>query len=386
MGQGRSKRIRKAIERMQALDASAGDEVLAAIGAARFPASGFGNAGDAAVEPDESLVDAIACAGVESSMVHAPPDFVVGGVQPLRRLAEGPLGTTHLAREVAAAEDGADRFVTLLVMRPPAAPEARERFRLVVRGFAALRHPALPRVLALGTTDGDLAYATFELLPTRSFLELADACGLSIDARLRAFVEICEAVEEARLEGWLLGGLRPEEVVAAPPAAAGGRLRPVIGTIERAAPARAIERARHAHLAPGAPAGWFARTPGDDVAGLAGLLHELLVGRPPGPGGSAGPEGPAGPGMPGTDGSSAAGAGATPLLASERLAFMFRGGAREVARRRGTRPFVLGRRLRRGLDEVIRRGLAAGGHAAGTADAWPDAGALAAAVRRHLRG
>jgi serine/threonine-protein kinase len=139
-----------------------------------------------------------------ASLVEPPP--VIPGFTLLRELGRGGFGTVYLALQHAPS-----RMVAVKVLRAAQHDgPGLERFRLEGDALALLSHPNVPRVFAVGETDGR-RWLAMELVRGER-LDLW-ASARSLRERLGALETVARAVHAAHLRGVVHRDLKPENVV-----------------------------------------------------------------------------------------------------------------------------------------------------------------------------
>ena len=274
-----------------------------------------------------------------------------GGFVIRRRVGRGGMGEVYLADDP---QTGQQAAVKVLASE---ARGAAARFEREQRQLATLQHPAIPRLLGTGATEGGRPYFAMEYVQGGPITDFARAHGLSAIERVELFAQLCDAVRHAHAHLVVHRDIKPSNVLAskapdgtyrvhlldfgvARPLAdrawatgwggagegtTGDGLRPM--TPAYAAPEQALP----------AGAGREAETTtATDVFALGVVLYELLTERRP------------------LDG------GAAPSRVSD---------------------LRMGRRLARALDAVVERAIAPAPHAR-----YASADALHADVRRVLAG
>jgi tetratricopeptide (TPR) repeat protein/predicted Ser/Thr protein kinase len=172
-------------------------------------------------EPDRGLADevlrllradasAVVLSGIAgqalASLVEPPP--AIPGFTLLRELGRGGFGTVYLALQHAPS-----RTVAVKVLRAAQHDASGlERFRLEGDALALLAHPNVPRVFAVGETDGR-RWLAMELVRGERFDVWARPRSLT--ERLVALETVARAVHAAHLRGVVHRDLKPENVVVA---------------------------------------------------------------------------------------------------------------------------------------------------------------------------
>ncbi|MGE0180513.1 MAG: protein kinase [Sphingomonas sp.] len=123
-----------------------------------------------------------------------PPERI-GAYRIVELLGQGGMGAVF--RGVRAAGDF-EHEVAIKLIRPAALTDAMiERFERERQILARLTHPHIARLLDGGTTDEGGPFIIMEYVAGNPITEWADARGLSLDGRLRLFLDLCGAVGHA---------------------------------------------------------------------------------------------------------------------------------------------------------------------------------------------
>ena len=206
-----------------------------------------------------------------------------------RRLGEGSSATVYAATDLRL-----DRAVTLKLFDHAIAddPSLRARFQEQVAKAARLKHPHILAVLDAGIAsdprDGERPYVVTEPAGGRTLRSLLDRDGrLPLERAIVLARQLAAALGYAHGRGVIHADLKPENVVVD---ASGTRAKLAdfslsfvsarTGVVTRETMAR-----RAAYLAPEQVLG-AGVSPATDVYGLAVLVYETIVGRPPFVGGT----------------------------------------------------------------------------------------------------
>jgi serine/threonine-protein kinase len=92
-------------------------------------------------------------------------------------------------------------------------PETVARFHHERRIVAAIDHPYVVRLYDGGTTPDGLPYLVMEYVEGRPISTYCDERGLSVEARLRLLLEVCEGVESAHRQMVVHRDLKPSNIL-----------------------------------------------------------------------------------------------------------------------------------------------------------------------------
>jgi tetratricopeptide (TPR) repeat protein len=141
------------------------------------------------------------------------PGTRVGSCEIRRVVASGGMGTVYEA-----VQDAPRRKVALKTLRAGLGSPARwRRFRLEAEILGRLQHPGVAEVHESGTHETDagvVPYIVMELIEGgRDLVTHAREADLPLEARLRLFLEVCDAVHHGHQRGVLHCDLKPSNVL-----------------------------------------------------------------------------------------------------------------------------------------------------------------------------
>ncbi|MEM8930296.1 MAG: serine/threonine-protein kinase [Acidobacteriota bacterium] len=128
----------------------------------------------------------------------------------LDELGEGGMGTVYRAIQ----HQPVERQVAIKVLsRAVPSPEARRRFDLERQALSRLTHPNIARLYEAGATDAGRPFVVMELVEGLPITRFCDLHMLSIDARLRLFVDLCRGIQHAHQKQILHRDLKPANIL-----------------------------------------------------------------------------------------------------------------------------------------------------------------------------
>ncbi|MEM7305627.1 MAG: bifunctional serine/threonine-protein kinase/formylglycine-generating enzyme family protein [Planctomycetota bacterium] len=161
---------------------------------------------------------AVGVASFEERDASALLGLALGGFRLTEVLAAGGMGVVFAAEQETPRRTVA---VKLLAGTVPT-PSARRRFEYEAEVLALLRHPGIAQVYASGThrdqvARTELPWIAMELVEgARPVTDYARAEGLDLDARLKLFLGICEAVQHGHSRGVIHRDIKPGNVLVDP--------------------------------------------------------------------------------------------------------------------------------------------------------------------------
>lgn len=212
---------------------------------------------------------------------------VIGRYELCEHIGEGGFGTVYRAEQT----EPIRRTVALKVIKPGMdSSQVVARFNAERQALAMMDHASIAKVFDAGTTDGGRPYFVMEFVAGAPITAYCDAKRLTLDERLRLYLDVCGAVQHAHQKGIIHRDLKPSNVLVA--GDNGGAMPKVIDfgvakAIQSNPGEQSLTREQQvigtpAYMSPeqaaAAPAGVDTRT---DVYSLGVLLYELLTGVTP---------------------------------------------------------------------------------------------------------
>jgi len=145
---------------------------------------------------------------------HLAPGDRVGAYEVVSLLGRGGMGSVYLARRA----DGAfDHDVALkIVKRGMDTDEILTRFHQERSILARLQHPCIATLLDGGVTDSGLPWFAMEVASGDPIDAWCEARDLGVHARLRLFVQVCDAVAYAHRSLVVHRDLKPSNILVLP--------------------------------------------------------------------------------------------------------------------------------------------------------------------------
>jgi serine/threonine-protein kinase len=135
----------------------------------------------------------------------------VGAYRLVRRIGAGGMGEVYLAER---ADGEVEQRAAVKLVRPGLATEQLlARFRAERQILARLEHPNIARFLDGGITDADRPYFVLEYVDGEPLDVYADTHSLSVDERLRLFLQVCDAVSHAHTRLIIHRDLKPSNIL-----------------------------------------------------------------------------------------------------------------------------------------------------------------------------
>ena len=201
-----------------------------------------------------------------------------------RPLGQGGMACVWLARRTDGRFEGraAVKFLNLALL----SPEGRQRFRREGSVLARFAHPGIARLLDAGVSQGGQPYLVLEYVDGQRIDDFADERGLSLDERIRLFLQVLAAVSHAHANLIVHRDLTPSNILVT----ADGTAKLLdFGLAKLLQPEAAVEtppaRTAHRWMTPQYAAPEQVRgesvTTRTDVYQLGAVLYELVTGHAP---------------------------------------------------------------------------------------------------------
>src|SRR5213594_259196 len=128
----------------------------------------------------------------------------------LQQIGEGGCGVVYMAEQ----EEPVKRPVALKVIKLGMdTKNVIARFEAERQALALMDHPNIAKVLDGGATQTGRPYFVMELVRGVRITEFFDEARLSTEARLRLFVQVCQAIQHAHQKGIIHRDLKPSNIL-----------------------------------------------------------------------------------------------------------------------------------------------------------------------------
>ena len=164
---------------------------------------------------EAETLDAVTLGPVDHHSEPPPGMFTfdlksVGPYEIIRLLGEGGFGVVYLAHQ----EVPLRRDVAIKVVRPGIGNErVLARFEAERQALALMSHPGIAKVIDAGTTDGGLPYFVMEYVDGMTIDEFCDEYDLDVPARIKLFIDVCDAIQHAHAKGVIHRDLKPGNIL-----------------------------------------------------------------------------------------------------------------------------------------------------------------------------
>ena len=167
------------------------------------------NAGDFLEQPPTGLNGDADCTSLVSEFSEKAGDRI-GRYKLLEKIGEGGCGAVYMAEQ----EEPVRRRVALKIIK--LGMDTRQvvaRFEAERQALALMDHPNIAKVLDGGATQTGRPYFVMELVRGIRITEFCDEARLSTEARLRLFVQVCQAIQHAHQKGIIHRDLKPSNIL-----------------------------------------------------------------------------------------------------------------------------------------------------------------------------
>jgi len=170
----------------------------------------IGTGDDLQQEEKQEAENRSAQANTTLSEIVEQPGGWIDRYQLLSILGEGGMGIVYLAEQ----EEPIKRQVALKVIKPGMDSErVIARFEAEKQALAVLDHPNIARIFDAGTTELGRPYFVMEYVEGKPITDYCDQHRLTIEDRLRLFVQICRAVQHAHQKGIIHRDIKPSNIL-----------------------------------------------------------------------------------------------------------------------------------------------------------------------------
>ncbi|HTB83611.1 MAG TPA: tetratricopeptide repeat protein [Candidatus Sulfotelmatobacter sp.] len=212
----------------------------------------------------------------------------IGHYELMAQIGEGGCGVVYKAGQ----EQPVRRSVALKIIKLGMDTKSViARFEAERQALALMDHPGIAKVLDAGTTDGGRPYFVMELVDGIKITDFCNQHRLSTRARLKLFIQVCQAVQHAHQKGIIHRDLKPSNIlvtltdgVPRPKVIDFGIAKATRGKLSDQTVFTALEQfiGTPAYMSPEqADAREVDIDTRSDIYSLGVLLYELLTGRTP---------------------------------------------------------------------------------------------------------
>ncbi len=134
----------------------------------------------------------------------------IGPYKILDVLGEGGMGVVYLAEQ---AEPVRRRVALKIIRLGMDSKQVIARFESERQALAVMDHPNIAKIYDGGVTDTGRPYFVMELVQGTPITAYADTHKLTVDERLRLFIDVCHAVQHAHQKGVIHRDLKPSNVL-----------------------------------------------------------------------------------------------------------------------------------------------------------------------------
>lgn len=206
-------------------------------------------------------------------------DQRVGRYRLVREIGHGGMGVVYLAER---ADGSYEQRVAIKLVKGHVAGDEARHFVTERQILARLEHPAIARLLDGGTKEDGTPYLVMEYIDGERIDHWCRSRDLSVEARLRLFLEVCDAVESAHRQLIVHRDLKPSNILVTAdgqPHVLDFGVAKLIDDDEAGRTETAERRLTPGYASPEQVLG-HPITTATDVFSLGAVLYELLAGPP----------------------------------------------------------------------------------------------------------
>src|SRR6476660_909621 len=146
----------------------------------------------------------------EPTAIYFPDTLIAGRYKLVEVIAEGGMGTVWVAQQT----EPIRRLVALKLIKPGMdSRQVLSRFEAERQALALMDHPNIAKVFDGGITDQGHPFFVMEYVKGLPITSYCDQARLAIEERLKLFVQICEATQQAHHKGIIHRDLKPSNVL-----------------------------------------------------------------------------------------------------------------------------------------------------------------------------
>jgi serine/threonine protein kinase len=165
---------------------------------------------DADQDPYQTLPSPALPEGATEGSGFASIQGTIGPYALLERIGTGGMGEVWVAEQ---SEPVKRRVALKLIKEGIGSRETIARFEAERQALAMMNHPNIARILDAGTTAEGQPYFVMELVAGKPLTQYCDEHKLSIDQRLKLFLDVCGGVQHAHQKGIIHRDLKPGNII-----------------------------------------------------------------------------------------------------------------------------------------------------------------------------
>ena len=147
---------------------------------------------------------------MHASRPDHPPGTLLGSYRVLGSLGSGGMAEVVLAQHI---REPRKRVAIKVVRRELVSPNVNARLKTEQKILAKLDHPNIAKFLDRGTTSNGVPYIVMEYVAGEPIDSHCDRRSLTLEQRLRLFLQVCAAVHEAHLIRIVHRDLKPPNIL-----------------------------------------------------------------------------------------------------------------------------------------------------------------------------
>jgi serine/threonine protein kinase/formylglycine-generating enzyme required for sulfatase activity len=147
---------------------------------------------------------------VNDSSTAAAGRIIAGRYKLVEEIGEGGMGTVWVAEQT----EPVRRRVAMKLIKP--GMDSRivlSRFEVERQALALMDHPNIAKVLDGGVTEQGCPFFVMEYVKGVPITEYCDAARVTVEGRLKLFVQVCQAVQHAHQKGIIHRDLKPSNIL-----------------------------------------------------------------------------------------------------------------------------------------------------------------------------
>ena len=147
---------------------------------------------------------------VRATQIGEKPGDRIDRYKLLQQIGEGGCGTVFMAEQ----DEPIKRRVALKIIKPGMdTKNVITRFEAERQALALMDHPHIAKVLDAGATASGRPYFVMELIRGVKITEYCDQNSLSLEERLKLFIQVCHAIQHAHQKGIIHRDIKPSNIL-----------------------------------------------------------------------------------------------------------------------------------------------------------------------------